>query len=104
MANFSARNKTLTAKLLQQGYRYLGKLFSKVYRRHYEFVFKYRDQNSVVTKCISLEKLWENLNILIISVKLSYVINERGHLCHKTDCLLMYFCIKSNIGTQGEVG
>ena len=35
--------KTLTAKLLQQGYRYhkLRKTFSKFYRRHYELVSKF---------------------------------------------------------------
>ena len=40
--NFNARNK-LTAKLLQQGYRYhkLRKTFSKFYRRHYELVSKF---------------------------------------------------------------
>ena len=43
MADFSARNKSLTAKLLQQGYRYykLRKTFSKFYRRHYELVSKF---------------------------------------------------------------
>ena len=43
MADFNARNKSLTAKLLQQGYRYhkLRKTFSKVYRRHYELVSKF---------------------------------------------------------------
>ena len=36
-SGFNARNKCLTAKLLQQGYRYhkLRKTFSKFYRRHY---------------------------------------------------------------------
>ena len=40
VADFGARNKCLTAKLLQQGYRYhkLRKTFSKFYRRHYELV------------------------------------------------------------------
>ena len=40
---FNARNKCLTAKLLQQGYRYhkLRKTFSKFYRRHYELISKY---------------------------------------------------------------
>ena len=35
-------NKSLTAELLQQGYRYhkLWKTFSKFYRRHYELVSK----------------------------------------------------------------
>ena len=37
VAGFNARNKSLTAKLLQQGYRYhkLQKTFSKFYRRLY---------------------------------------------------------------------
>ena len=36
-------NKSLTTKLLQQGYRYhkLRKTFSKFYRRHYELVSKF---------------------------------------------------------------
>ena len=40
VVDFNARNKSLTAKLLQQGYRYhkLRKTFSKLYRRHYELV------------------------------------------------------------------
>ena len=41
--DFNARNKRLTAKLLQQGYRYhkLRKTFSKFYRRYYELVSKF---------------------------------------------------------------
>ena len=40
---FGARGKSLTAKLLQQGYRYhkLRKTFSKFYRRHYELVSEF---------------------------------------------------------------
>ena len=43
VTDFNVRNKCLTAKLLQQGYRYnkLRKTFSKFYRRHYEFISKY---------------------------------------------------------------
>ena len=43
VADFNARNKSLTAKLLQQDYRYhkLRKTFSKCYRRHYELVSKF---------------------------------------------------------------
>ena len=43
VADFNARNKSLTAKLLQQGYRYhkLRKTFSKFYRRHFELVSKF---------------------------------------------------------------
>ena len=43
LADFNARNKSLTAKLLQQGYRdhKLRKAFSKFYRRYFELVSKY---------------------------------------------------------------
>ena len=43
VADFNARNKSLTAKLPQQGYRYhkLRKAFYKFYRRHYELVSKF---------------------------------------------------------------
>ena len=43
VTDFNARNKSLTAKLLQQGCRYhkLRKTFSKFYRRHYELISKY---------------------------------------------------------------
>ena len=43
VTDFNARNKCLTAKLLQQGYRYhtLQKTFSKFYRRHYELITKF---------------------------------------------------------------
>ena len=43
VADFNARNKSLTAKLLQQGYRYHKRrnTFSKFYRRHYELVSKF---------------------------------------------------------------
>ena len=63
VVDFNARNKSLTAKLLQQGYRYhkLRKTFSKFYRRHCELVSKfnvglkhfcikaYRNRNFMVT-------------------------------------------------------
>ena len=43
VADLNACNKSLTAQLLQQGYRYhkLRKIFSKFYRRHYELVSKF---------------------------------------------------------------
>ena len=63
VADFNARNKSLTAKLLQQGFSYhkLRKTFSKLFRRHYELVSKfnvglkhfcikaYRNRNFMVT-------------------------------------------------------
>ena len=43
VADFNARNKCLTAKPLQQGYRYhkLRITFSKFYYRHYELISKF---------------------------------------------------------------
>ena len=43
LADFNVRNKTLTAKLLQQEYPYhkLRKALSKLYHRHYELISKY---------------------------------------------------------------
>ena len=42
VADFNARNKCLTTKHLQQGYRLhkLPNTFSKFYRRHYELISK----------------------------------------------------------------
>ena len=43
VTDFNARNKSLAAKLLQQGYwcHKLRKIFTKFYRRHYELVSKF---------------------------------------------------------------
>ena len=43
VADFNDRNKSLTAKVIQQDYRYhkLRKTFSKFYRRYYELVSKF---------------------------------------------------------------
>ena len=43
VTDFNTRNKLLTAKLLNQGYRYhkLCKAFSKFYRRHSDLVSKF---------------------------------------------------------------
>ena len=45
VTDFNARNRCLTVKLLQRGYRYhkLRKSFSNFYRRHYELISKYND-------------------------------------------------------------
>ena len=42
-ADFNTRNKILTAKCLEQGYRYHKprKIFSKLYRHHYDLVSKF---------------------------------------------------------------
>ena len=62
VVDFNVRNKSLTAKLLQQGYRYhkLRKTFSKFYRRHYELVSKF----SVGLKTICIEA-YRNRNFMV---------------------------------------
>ena len=56
VADFNACNKSLTAKLLQQGYRYhkLRKTFSKFYRRHYKLVSKF----NIGSRPIGTRILW----------------------------------------------
>ena len=56
VAEFNARNKYLTAKLLQQDYWYhkLRKSFSKFYRRHYELISKFNvGLNTLLRVCLS---------------------------------------------------
>ena len=44
VTDFNTHNKLLTQKLLKQGYRYhkLRKTFSKLYRRYYDLISKYK--------------------------------------------------------------
>ena len=44
VADFNTCNKLLTQKLLKQGYRYhkLRKTFSKIYRRYYDLISKFK--------------------------------------------------------------
>ena len=88
-ADFNTRNKSLTVKLLQQGYRYhkLRKTFSKFYYRHYELASKF----SVGLKILLHQGLSEpefygdlvykfkkNVGRADFSEKLSYVTNVLG--------------------------
>ena len=89
VVDFNARNKSLTAKLLQQGYRYhkLQKTFSKFYRRHYELVSKFNvGLKTLLHKGLSepefygdlvykFKKIVGRLIFLISSEKLSFVTN-----------------------------
>ena len=90
VVDFNARNKSLTAKLLQQGYRYhkLRKTFSKFYRRHCELVSKYNvGLKTPLHQGLSepefygdlvykfKKKLYVGLIFLISSEKLSFVTN-----------------------------
>ena len=61
VADFNARYKSLTAKLLKQGYRYhkLRKTFSKFYCRHYELVSKFNvGLNTSASRPIGTRILW----------------------------------------------
>ena len=89
VSDFNARNKSLTAKLLQQGYRYhkLRKTFSIFYRRHYELVSKFNvglkpflyqvlsESEFYDDLVYKFKKLKLGLIFLISSEKLSNVIN-----------------------------
>ena len=90
MADFNACNKSLTAKLLQQGYRYhkLRNTFSKFYRRHYELVSKFNvGLKTLLHQGLSEPEFYGDLVykfkkvvgradfFLISSKKLSYVTN-----------------------------
>ena len=90
VADFNARNKSLTTKLFQQGYRYhkLRKTFSKFYRRHYELVSKFNvGLKTLLHQGLSepefygdlvykfKKKMYVGLIFLISSKKLSFVTN-----------------------------
>ena len=90
VVDFNARNKSLTAKLLQQGYWYhkFRKTFSKFYRRHYELASKFSVRLKPLLHQGLLEpefygdlvyklkkKMKVGLIFLFSSEKLSYVIN-----------------------------
>ena len=93
VADFSARNKSLTAKLLQQGYWYhkLRKTFSKFHRRHYELASKFNvGLKQLLHQGLSepefygdlvyklKKKMKVGLIYLFSSEKLSYFINVLG--------------------------
>ena len=64
VADFNARNKSLTARLLQQGYRYhkLRKTFSKFYCRHYELVSKFSvGIKTLLHQCLSEPEFYGDL-------------------------------------------
>ena len=113
MANFNARNKSLTAKLLQQGCRYhkLRKTFSKFYRRHYELVSKfnigfkhfcikaYRNRNCMLKvykfpKHVGRAHFYDQFRKIIICYKrIGYNINILRHFKNATfyvDCFLYW--------------
>ena len=71
VADFNLRNKSLTTKLLQQGYRFLQqgyryhklrKTFSKFYHRHYELVSKFNvGLKTLLHQCLSEPEFYGDL-------------------------------------------
>ena len=63
VADFNACKKILTAKLLQQGYRYhkLRKTFSKFYRRHYELVSQFSVGLTLLHQGLSEPEFYDDL-------------------------------------------
>ena len=95
VADFNARNRSLTAKLLQQGYRYykLLKTFFKFYRRHYELVSKFNvGLNTLLHQGLSEPILY---TILVYKLKkkkkkkkkwgrlISLISSEKNSICYK---------------------
>ena len=66
VTDFNARNKCLTTKLLQQGYRYhkLRKTFSKFYLRLYELISKYNVGLFLFLNCFLVTPINQFLIIL----------------------------------------
>ena len=63
VADFNVRNKCLTAKLLQQGYRYhkLRKTSSKFYRRHYELISNFSGLKTLLREGLSEPEFYHDL-------------------------------------------
>ena len=86
LADFNARNRNLTAKLLQQGYRYhkLRKAFSKFCRRHFELVSKYiTGLRSRLQQGLSALEFYGNLVFKVLKIvgKTEFLINLRKLSC-----------------------
>ena len=89
VADFNAHNKSLTTKLLQQGYLYHKprKTSSKFYRRHYELVSKFSvGLKKLLHQGLSepefdgdlvykFKKIVDTADFSVSSEKLSYVTN-----------------------------
>ena len=97
VTDFNARNKCLTAKLLQQGYRYhkLRKTFSKFYRRHYELISKY----NVGLKTLLSEGLSEPEFYGDLVYKFKKVIGIVRHKINLTwNCGIKFFSLQILVG------
>ena len=110
VTDFNARNKCLTAKLLQQGYRYhkLRKTFSKFYRRHYELISKYNvGLKTLLSEGLSEPEFYGDLVYKFLFELMLYVpVNSQGHVgtlpplygtfTQNEDVMTFNKCLKSN--------
>ena len=93
VAESNARNKSLTTKFLQQGYRYqkLRKTFSKFYHRHYELVSKFNvGLKTLLYQCLSEPELNDpgqrsmNLHILILLIIYTKFVTRNSLISEKS--------------------
>ena len=100
VADFNAHNKSLTAKLLQQGYRYhkLRKTFSKFYRRHYELVSKF----SVGLKTLLHQGLSELEFYGDLVYKFKKIVGRADISDHFRKIIVRYKCIGYNLNIMRQ--
>ena len=107
LADFNARNKSLTAKLLQQGYRYhkLRKAFSKFYRRHFGLVSKYNTGlRSLLQQDLSEPEFYGDLvykfRIIVEKTEFSYqfkkIIMRYKRIAYTVDVMRQSACLVVN--------
>ena len=113
VADFNTRNKLLTQKLLEQGYRYdkLRKTFSKFYRRYYNLISEFQ----VRLKCLlrqglsepdfygdlvyKLKKIVGSYNFSAQFVK---IISHYKKICYNINVLQQIACLVVNPITVGN--
>ena len=105
VADFNARNKSLTAKLLQQGYRYhkLRKTFSKFYRRYYELVSKFNvglktllDQSLSESEFYGVYKLKKNVGKADFSDQFRTIIVRYKRIGYNKNIMRQSACLVFN--------
>ena len=81
-ADFNNRNKLLTKKRLNQGYRYhkLRKTFSKLYRRYYDLISKYQvGLKSLLCKGLSEPEFYGDLVYKLMKIDDSNIFFSAVH-------------------------
>ena len=100
VADFNARNKGLTAKILQQGYRYhkLRKTFSKFYRRHYELISKFNvGLKTLLHQGLSEPEFYDDL-----VYKFKYIEGRADFSDQFKKNIVPYKCIEYNINIMRQ--